>query len=64
MSDESATSFEVFLDGDGVGLVLHGASIVEDENGGLAPGCKLTPEQAARLAGTLLGCAETIKGEA
>jgi hypothetical protein len=59
------TSFEVFVDDSeplpaGVGIVLHGASIVESDEGELAPGCKLTPEQALSLSAALVACAQVI----
>jgi hypothetical protein len=58
------TAFEVFADGDGIALLLHGASIVEGENGELAPGCKLTAEQALDLAEALVACSREIAAEA
>jgi hypothetical protein len=65
MDDEQGTSFEVFVadfdGGQGVGIVLHGASIVENEKEELAPGCQLTPAQAKSLAEALLACALAIE---
>jgi hypothetical protein len=65
MAGDDSTSFEVFIadfdGGQGVGIVLHGASIIEDENGELAPGCQLTPAQATSLAEALLACVVAIE---
>ncbi len=61
-SDGAAALLEVFPDDNGgvagVALVLHGYSIVECESGELVAGCKLTSEQARRLAGRLMSCVE------
>jgi hypothetical protein len=48
------TGFEVFVDKSdasdpSVGVVLHGASILENEDGTLAPGCSMSPEQTRNL---------------
>ena len=48
------TGFDVFPDESEpdspcVGLVLHGASILENEDGTLAPGCSMSPEQTRNL---------------
>ena len=57
------SSIEVFVDEHGgvesVGLVLRNASIVEYEDE-LTPGCKLTSQQAMRLAAALARCAKQI----
>lgn len=58
---DDGASVEVFVDKSepsdlGIGVVLHGASILEDEHGVLAPGLKLSLEQTDALITALTEC--------
>jgi len=57
---EAPSSLEVFIDDAeglvGIGLIVNGPSIVEDENGDLVVGCKLSADGARRLIRGLEDC--------
>ncbi len=48
---------------EGVGMILHQASIVESGEGELAAGCKLSMDGALKLAHGLMACLERLQEE-
>lgn len=44
-----------------VGLMLYGASVLEDSEGKLVPGIRFTPEQAREVARVLIETADELE---